>query len=1097
MLAKYHLLFFLCVLTQCFSAVGQTTKTSLSGRVMNEGITAVAGAYIMVTHLPTGTVYGCATNLSGSYFIPDLRPGGPYQIETINLGFKKYQVTGIFFKLDEPAVMNINLQNHIMELSEIKIMAGKSPKLPHAELSGPIFNIHHQDISLLPTIKRSISDFVKLSPQAFGPAIAGGNYRQNFITIDGSEFNNNFGVGDNLPGNGAQPIALDAIAEISVNVAPYQAIWESGFIGSAVNIISRSGSNQTEGSVYSYFRNQDTYGYQAGALKIEKRPIQYHLEGMRLGGPLIKNKLFYFFSFERETEQYQPQPFKAATTEMPYGSATNVARPSDTELNAIRKYLMDTYNYDTGPYQDYDFKNKSNKILLRLDWNLAKNSTLSVRYNQLHSSKPELVNGSRSPLVPYSSSFGRRTANALPFSNSNFNTLSDFYSLSAEWNSRINNQLSNTIRASYTRQYEPRRSESQSFPFVDILKDGIPFTSFGYEPFTYANSRDVYVLSFTDRVQWTRGKGTWTAGLQTDYSNTKNSYMPFGTGYYTYASWQDFTSGKKPLDYAVTYTPDQQSQPPVYSFDYLNASAFMQYTYMAGKRLSLTGGIRIDLPVFLKTLPENQLLADLDFADGQQIHTSLLPKPGLLFAPRIAFNYDLFGDKSIRLRGGTGIFTGRIPFVWIISQARYSGVKQLTQTWQGLQNTPGVFNPDYQQQFSPQQGNALPSVTSVLSRDFKMPQSWKTSIGIDLSLPFGFTGSVEAIYNSDINGILFRDLNLIEPRALNIPGYPDHRMVYPISNNLKFINPINIWGQHDEKGNSALNVVEIINSSKGYYFSAIAQVEKQIGKGFSFSLAYSHSMARNYNDGDGDQTLSALNATPSISGINQPMLSYAGYVPPHKIVSTLTWTRQYANHLKFSIGLIYQGANEGRFSYTYSKDFIGDGTNKSLIYVPKDPSEIRFVPLTVSTGTQTITYSSEQQSTAFFNYLNQDKYLRQRKGNYAERNGALMPWRQQVDLRLSHDWSLNFKEKEHVLRLSCDILNLGNFINRNWGLRKLVNAASILTPANLDQLKPEGNVLPAFQLATIGGQLVNETFRTDYSTNSTYLVQFGIRYLFN
>jgi len=1093
MLLRHQLLFLLYVLLQSFSAAGQTTKTNLSGRVTDDYETVVSGAYLTLTHLPTGTVYGCATNPSGSYFFPDLKPGGPYQIETTNSGLKKYQVSGIFLKLDEPSVMNIRLQSSIKELPEVKIIAVKPGKFLQQKKSGPNFNIHHQDISLLPTVKRSIADFIKLSPQAFGPAIAGGNYRQNFITIDGSEFNNNFGVGDNLPGNGAQPIALDAIAEISVNVAPYHSIWESGFIGSAVNIVSRSGSNQTEGSVYSYFRNQDSYGYEVADLDIEKRPLQYHLEGFRIGGPILKNKLFYFFSFEQETEQYQPQPFQAATEEAPYGSFPNIARPSDTELNTIRKYLLDTYNYETGPYQGYDFKNKSNKVLLRLDWNIAKNSTLSFRYNQLHGSKPELVNGSRSPLVPYSSSLGRRTFNALPFSNSNFNTISDFYSVSAEWNSRIKSRITNTMRASYTRQYEPRESESHFFPFVDILKDGSPFTSFGYEPFTYGNSRDVYVLSFTDHLTWTYGKGTWVAGIQTDYSNTKNSYMPFGTGYYTYASWEDFTSGKKPLDYAVTYTPDNQKSPPEYSFDYLNVSAFLQYSIALSDRLSVTAGLRTDLPVFPRALPENELLAKLNFAGGKHLHTSQLPKPALLYAPRLAFNYDLTASKSVKIRGGTGIFTGRIPFVWIISQARYSGVNQLTQTWQGFQNTPGVFNPDYGQQFSPQQGNALPSVTSVLSRDFKMPQSWKSSIGIDMNLPLGFTGSVEAIYNSDINGILFKDVNLVDPVALNIPGYPDHRLVYPSNNNLKFINPLNVWGQYDKKGNSALNAVEISNSSKGYYFSVIAQVEKRVSKNFSFSLAYSRSLARNYNDGDGDQTLSALNATPSVSGINQPMLSYAGYVPPNRIVSTLTWSKQYARHLKFNIGLVYQGANEGRFSYTYSRDFTGDGTNRSLIYVPRDPSEIKFIPLTITTGNQTTTYSSAQQSNAFFNYIDQDSYLKTRKGQYAERNGVLLPWRQQVDLKLSHDFLIG---RKHTVQLSCDVLNLGNLVNRNWGLKKLVNAGSILVPANLEQIRPQGDTLPVFQMATSGGKLVEETFRTDYSTNSTYLVQFGLRYTF-
>jgi hypothetical protein len=1076
--------------------VAQTTKTSLSGRITTAQGAVISGASVVVTLMSTETVYGCASNTTGRYFIPDIRPGGPYQIEVSYLGFQKFLIPAVFLKLDEPLVTDIVLQDRINSLPEISIRAARTDALIRSATSGPAFHFGKEDIRLLPSVKRGIADFVKLSPLVYGSAIAGGNYRQNFITIDGSEFNNNFGVGDNLPGNGSQPIALDAIAELSVNIAPYHSIWESGFIGSAVNIISRSGSNKAEGSVYTYFRNQDDYGYQAGDRMVDKRPVQYQLEGARLGGPLISNKLFYFLSFEQEKESYQPQPFQASTAQFPYGSNPNIARPTGQELDMISKYLLENYNYQTGPYQDYRFQNKSNKTLVRLDWNIGANNTFSIRYNQLHSSRPELLNGSRSPLTPYSASLGRRSVNALPFSNSNFNTISNFYSMSAEWNNKLNDQVKHTLRASYTRQYEPRTSDSRLFPFVDILKDGLPFTSFGYEPFTNNNKRDVNVISLMDYLHWNVRKGTWAAGFQTDYSKTKNGYMPFGTGYYTFASWQDFTGGKKPLDYALTYPLNSGSELPEYSFDYLNASVFFQHHLSIGDRLSITGGLRTDLPLFPKALPQNEALSKLRFSGGQQINTSQLPRPALLFAPRLAVRYDLTKDKSMRIRGGTGIFTGRIPFVWIISQARYSGVDQVTQTWQGQSNTPQAFDPVYPQKTILPASMALPSVSSMLSRDFKMPQSWKSSLGLDMLLPFGFKGTLEAIYNRDIRGILFRDANLVEPVALNIPGYPDHRMVYPARNSDKFINPLNTSGQADPDGSSALNMVVISNSSKGYYFSALAQVEKQFAKSLKFSIAYSRSSARNYNDGDGDQTLSALNATPSVNGINNPVTGYAGYVPPHRIVSMLTYAARYGKILKFNVGLVYQGATEGRFSYTYSKDLIGDGTNKSLIYIPSNPSEIKFEPLSMVINNQTVSYSPEQQSSAFFNYIAQDRYLSQRKGKYAERNAALLPWRNQVDLRFSNDFVLNTKQKQHTLQLSIDILNIGNMINHQWGLRKIVNTTAILSPVNLEQVRPNGTVSPAFQLATIGGKLITNTFRTDYSTNSTYLMQFGIRYLF-
>lgn len=1090
------LLLFYILLALPLHMIAQTTKTIISGKVVAENGVIIQGASLMITYLPTGTIYGCATNRSGGFFIPNLEPGGPYQLEVTSVGCKKYRLANIFLKLDEPLTLSVVLQSSVNLLSEVPVTVSKSKKLPAGEKSGPIFNVDQQLMSLLPSVKRSIGDFTKLSPQAFGPAIAGGNYRQNFITIDGSEFNNNFGVGENLPGNGSQPVSLDAIAQISVNVAPYNSIWESGFIGSAVNIISRAGTNKTEASVYTYFRNQNDYGYRAGDLNIPKRDLQYHLEGFRIGGPLIKNKLFYFLSYEQETEQYDPQQLQAATQEMPYGSSPNVARPTANELNTISKYLSDHYGYQTGPYQDYNFENKSNKILFRLDWNIARNNTFSIRYNQLQSTKPELITPSRSPLTSFSASSGRRTANALFFSNSNFTTESNFYSLSAEWNSQVSTHLFNTMRASYTRQHEPRVTDSQVFPFVDILKDGVPFTSFGYEPYTYGNNRDVNVLSYTDYLHWTQGKHTWAAGFQTDYSKTRNSYMPFGTGYYTYASWDDFVTGKKPVDYANTYPSNTDQKIPEYTFDYINISAFIQHTIAVTDRISITAGVRSDLPLFPQPLQENPFLAKLAFAGGQYLHTSQLPVPTLLVAPRMAFQYNLKADKSIRLRGGTGIFTGRIPFVWIISQARYSGMYQLTQTWQGQQNTPGVFNPGAQTPVQASTPGSLPSVTSILSRNFKMPQTWKSSIALDMKLPADFNGSLEAIFNRDIRGIIFKDVNLAAPVPLNIAGYPDNRLVYPASNSDKFIHPLNAFGLPDPNGNSTLNAVVVSNSHKGYYFSAIASIEKKISNTLNFSLSYSRSTARNYNDGDGDQTQSALNATPSISGINQADLGYAGYVLPNTVISTITYSRQYAKHMKFNIGLIFQGANEGRFSYTYSKDFVRDGTNRSLIYVPLNPSEIKFAPLTVMVNNVQKTYSSQQQSDAFFQYVDNDSYLKNRKGKYAERNGALLPWRQQFDLRLSHEFFLERKGKKNTIQLSCDIINAANLLNHNWGLKNLVNASSILVPSNLDNVKPGGKVLPEFQLATMGGKLVTETFRKDYSINSTYMMQFGVRYLF-
>jgi hypothetical protein len=1088
------LLFFLVFLSiGCFA---QTTRTILSGRLKDEAGNAVSGASITLTHLPTNTIYGCASNLAGGYLMADIKSGGPYLLQIKSVGFKPYSLTDIFLTLDEGRLINITLQEEVTLLSDLVVKTPKSSNALKAESAAGLFNIGKKQISMLPTIKRGIADFIRLSPLSFGPAIAGGNYRQNFITIDGSEFNNNFGVGDNIPGNGAQPIALDAISEISVNPAPYSSIWESGFIGGAINIVSRSGNNNVEASAYSFFLNQQNNGYYICSQKLDKRPLSYILNGFRIGGPLLKNKLFYFISYELEREVYQPQTFKAATDLQPYGSSSNISRPTATELDNISNYLLQNYAYETGPYQDYDFKNKSYKFLIRADWNIAKNNTLSLRYNQLNSTKPELLNGSRSPLVPFAASAGRRGINALPFSNTNFATNSDFYSLSIEWDSRLSESLSNMLRASYTGQLEVRDSNSEPFPFVDILKDGIPFTSFGYEPFSYNNKRKVGLVSLADILHWKPGKNSWDFGFQADYINTENSYMPFGTGYYTFSSLEDFVSGKKPVDYALTYPTEKSDVLPAYSFDYLNVAAFLQHTLLLGSKALITAGLRSDLSVFPKVIPENAALSKLVFAGGRQINTSKLPASALLLAPRFNFKYDFFDDHSLSLRFGSGIFTGRIPFVWIISQARYSGVKQISQTWQGQANTPFGFNPQYKGQIEGNTKDVLPSVSSVLSSDFKMPQSWKSSIGIDAKLPGGFEARLETFYNQDIRSILFQDLNLIQPDHLNVPDYPDHRLIYPQKNSDKFINPLNVSGLPDPKGNSALNMVFISNTSGGYYLSALAGINKKFSNELNLSFTYVRALAKSYNDGDGDQTLSALNATPSVNGINNPELGFAGYVVPDRIIFTITYPLKLAKGLELNLGMVYQGSSEGRFSYTYARDLVGDGTNRSLIYVPKDATEISFEPLTLNQNGKITRYSGEQQSELFFAYIDQDKYLRTRKGLYAERNGALFPWRHQLDLRLAARINTGVNNKKHNREIGVDIINAGNLINLNWGLRKLVNSSAILIPVNLDKVSSRGDVQPKFNLSSIGGVPVSETFRNDVSLNSTYSLQLGIRYAF-
>jgi hypothetical protein len=468
-----------------------------------------------------------------------------------------------------------------------------------------------------------------------------------------------------------------------------------------------------------------------------------------------------------------------------------------------------------------------------------------------------------------------------------------------------------------------------------------------------------------------------------------------------------------------------------------------------------------------------------------------------MWSPRLGFNWDLYGDRSLQIRGGTGIFTGKIPFVWIVSQVGDAGLLQVTQSFNSPSTVPGPFNPNpaaYLPATPPPAGTIIPTAIDVLTPNFKNPQTWKSSVAIDTKLPGGLIATVEAIFNKDVNTAVFTNDNLVPPSPLAVAGYPDNRMIYPNPNNLKFINPLTSAGLVSPSGTTAFNAIVMKNGQKGYYFSLTAKLEKQFSKGFFASVSYTKSMADNLFDGSGDQPLSAWQSTTTVNGSNTPVLGYAGFVVPDRVIASLSYRQEYIKHLATTISLLYTGAIDGRFSYVYGADFNRDGFNgNDLIYIPKNPSEITFVSNTING----VTYTPQQQSDLFFAYIAQDKYLSKHMGQYAERNGAQMPWHNEVDVKFMQDLFVNVGKNRNTVQFSIDIFNVGNLINKSWGKFKTVNATSILVPQNQTSLVPGGNVVPTFKLAVDRNNPITRTFRDFIGTGSTYFMQFGLRYNFN
>jgi hypothetical protein len=1077
-------------------AFSQVTTSGINGRVVSDSGDPLPGAAVVAVHVPSGTQYGTITNAEGRFILQGMRSGGPYNVNVSFVGFSSGKYSEITLMLGESFNLNVTMKASAIDVGEIIVVGSKGPVF-NSEKNGSSINVSNRQIAMMPTVSRSINDVTRLTPQANGNQIGGGNYRQNYITVDGAQFNNAFGIGTNLPAGGS-PISLDALDQISVNITPFD-VRQSGFIGASVNAVTRSGTNEFSGSIYTYIQNEKYKGNKVGNATFAKTPSDYQMEGIRLGGPIIKNKLFFFVNFEKEKSQVPGPSRIAATTSAPADYTNNIARPLDTEMDMISKYLKDTYGYETGPYQNYSNESPGQKILARIDWNISEHHKFNIRYSDTKAKSPNYPSTSVSP---FSSIYtgNRQAMDAMWFQNSGYYQETNFSSLSSELNSTFGSKFANTLRFTYSYQDEPRSTQGKTFPFVDILKDNKVFTSFGTELFSYGNLRQVTTTTITDDFSWSMGKNNFTFGLQYEGNNTKNGFMRFGSSFYVFKSWDDFITAKLPQNFGITFsnTPGYAQAFP--SFKFSQSSAYFQDELAINSQLKIVAGFRVDLPTYSQPVAEHPIISSLSFGDNTY-SSATLPKSRLLLSPRIGFNYNIKEDRSLVLRGGTGVFTGRVPFVWIVSQVGDAGMIQTTMTYTGS-SVPGAFNPDpaaYYPASQPTVGSLVPGTFTIISNDFKLPQSWKSSLALDAKLPLGIKGTLEGIYNKDFNAAFFVNEGLKGGVPMNIAGYPDNRIIYPAKTTDRYYQfHTNGVVPATAGKESGISPIVLENGKGGYYFSVTAKLEKSFEKGFYGMIAYTHSEAKNQVDGSGDQAASAWNGNANVNGANSKELSYTSYVTPDKLIANVSYKLEYLKHAATTVSLFYEGGQQGRFSYVYSSNIVRDGAgSNNLLYVPLNASEITFVSQTVNG----VLWTAQAQSDAFFKYIEQDKYLRKiRKtysSGYAERNGAVMPWRNQFDVKLMQEFFLNIGGKRNTLQVSLDVLNVGNLLNKNWGIADYYNQNNILVPVNNASVVAGGTVKPTFRLNPYNNEMLKDTYRDNVGYGSTYSMQLGIRYIFN
>lgn len=1107
MLKRILFVFVLALMVSPFVSA-QITTSAITGAIKSTTGEVLVGASVVATHIPTGTKYTTVSRAGGVIRIENMRSGGPYTIEITYVGYDKDTYTDVYLQLAESFILNPELKKTEKVLETVVLTTSGRSQILNKNRTGAVTNIGLRQITTMPTITRSLNDLTRATPQSNGASIGGGNFRQNNFTIDGADFNNSFGIGSNLPAGGT-PISLDAVGEISVNITPYD-VRQSGFIGSAINAVTRAGTNEFSGSVYRYFRNERYRGDKVDKVEFVRPVEEFEQWGFRVGGPIIKNKLFFFINYETEKQPKAIQTRFAATAGAPFGSSPNVARPTADSLNYISNYLLANYGYVTGPYDGYTPNVERKKYMARIDWNINNKHNLVLRYSQVEGGEPFSISNSVTGTGLTNVTGASRTDNnSLWFKNSNYFQGANFYSFAAELNSNWG-RVSNVVRATYTYQNDSRTTESQTFPLVDIMSttgytQSVPYASFGYEPFSFGNLRKVKVYSIVDNFSWTKNKHSWTVGGQFEQSETINGFQRFATSYYRFATWNDFASGAKPTDFALTYSLSKGFAPAFSAFKFRQFSLYGQDEIAVNKNFRLTVGLRIDLPTYpgVDQIVTHPLVLNMNFDKGEKINTGNLPGRKLMWSPRVGFNWDIYGDRSLQLRGGTGIFTGKIPFVWIVSQSGDNGMIQITQAFNGVANTPGPFNPDptaYRPASVPVAGTIVPASITALDPDFKNPQSWKSSLALDAKMPWGIIATLEAIFNKDLKTAFFRSPNYQAPQPLNVAGYPDRRPIYGSTVPTRFINTLNNAGLPTGGGTSSFTpvVIDNLNESKGYYASFTVKLEKPFSKGFSGFVAYTKSLASNLHDGSGDQPLGTYQGTQQVNSLNTPALSHASYVVPDRFIAAVSYRKEYLKHLGTTISLVWQGSVDYRFSYVYGGDFNRDGvTGNDLLYIPTS-TEVQQM-LFNTNNVNGVAYSQQNQRDLFEAYIMQDKYLRTHRGQYAERNGAMAPWRNQFDVKLIQDLFAKIGKYRNTLQFTVDIFNAGNLMNPSWGKGKATNATSILTisTADANALVPGGSVVPRFSLATDRGQIITRTFRDVVSTASTYSIQLGLRYIFN
>ncbi len=1088
---KHLIRFVFSLAAVCALATGvnaQVTTGSLSGKVQDAQQRPVAGASVIAIHLPSGSSYEGTSRSDGRFAIVGMRVGGPYSVTVAYTGagaaaFAPETQENVEVNLGVATDLVFNVKQ--IAVTETITVTAQSDAVFASNRTGAATAVTRQELSLLPSISNRLESFVRLTPQMGGNmSFAGQDSRMNNITVDGSYFNNSFGLG-NQPGDrtNVAPISMDAIEQVQVNIAPFD-VRSGNFVGAGVNSVTRSGTNQFRGSGFYQFRDQGLVGKEAKEAAVNPGTFNFTNYGGWAAGPVFPNKLFFFGNFEKEETEQPGTTFSANRGGETVGGGTTRVLASD--LDALSSFLSQRFNYTTVPYQDYPHLTPARRMLAKFDYNVSNRNKLTFRYNQLDSDTDVLLSNSASL------GFGNRRTSTfgLNFQNSNYQILENRKSGVAELNTVIGSTMSNSLIVGYNSSDESRASRGTFFPLVDILQGGSVYTSFGFEPFTPNNELRYKEFQLQDNFTKFSNKHSLTGGFSFERYNSENVFFPGAQSVYIYNSLADFytdandalanpnrTTSPVTLNrFQVRYNNIPGQEKPIQPLEVTYAGVYAQDEWAVSDKLKVVAGVRMDVPYFGKTGYKNANADALTFRDETgapvQYATDKLPDPNILWSPRAGFNWDVTENRTTQIRGGSGIFTGKPLFVWISNQIGNTGV--LTGFIEQSNTTAFPFSPNTER-YKPASVTGAPATSYELALTdptFKFPQVWRTNLAVDRRLPFGITGTAEFLYNRDVNGVYYINANLPAAQT-NFVG-ADARPRWTS-------NRIN-----NTPGNQVSNATVIKNQNVGRSWNTSFSARKNMTTG-SVQAAYNYGESKNTVD-PGSIAFGSWSTNEHPGDPNNPGLAFADASAGHRFFLAGSYRREYFGFGATSISAFFEVRTIGNTNYIFSGDLNGDGgTSNDLIYIHRNTGEMNFSSFTAGG----VPFTAEQQAAAWEAFIAQDKYLSQRRGEYAQRGALFLPLVKRLDFNVTQDIFKSLGGQRHRFQVRADVINFGNLLNKNWGVsQRLVSNSPLTNPA------ADASGRATYRLRVINGQLMSKSYEQTADLSDVYRVAISFKYFF-